>query len=68
MVLIKDRHLMTSAPQIGHLKGNYDTYKGSTPFIFLYGSAFSNKGNYDTYKGSTLYFQLVLLHQNDWEL
>ena len=45
MILIKDRHLMTSAPQIGHLKGNYDTYKGST-----------------------LYFQLVLLHQNDWEL
>ena len=55
MILIKDRHLTTTANTIptGNT-GKYDTYKGSTLMpSLLKSSDFFKSGKYDTYKGST---------------
>ena len=61
MILIKDRHISPNVPATNAITtGNYDTYKGSTPFWFFI-ICNVHFGNYDTYKGSTLFHIFFLL-------
>ena len=56
MILIKDRHkpLLITANAVS-ASGKYDTYKGSTHYIWIHGfERLKCCGKYDTYKGSTL--------------